>query len=296
MDFVDFVLNLAGLLLWLNWRSERLDATHRAPVISLAHVVRKASRSPLRAWQVLGWLAALLFFRALLYWRFADTLPHTFKLDLIAIELPFSTSRFWLTLLYSLVSFLFMLGFFYLALLLFSLVNPRNASSPHRFVHVHLGFVDRLPGALKALLPGVLGFAFWMAAAHGLAACGIVSSPRSLAELWQRAVVIGLGVYVHWQWVLLAVLVLYFVNTYVYLGRHPIWEYLHATGRQLLMPLQPLPLRAGQLDFAPLVAAALISALAVLLESGWQMPAQWSWVPGAIRRGVLPWLYERAPF
>jgi len=324
MDFVDLILNLAGLLLWLNWRAERLDAAYRVPVISLAHAVRKAGSSRFQKWGALPLLGGLVAFRALFYWYFAEQLPHTFKLDLIAVELPFSTARFWLTQLYSLLSLLFTLGFFYLALLLFSIVNERagEKETPHRFVRIHLGGVDRLPLAARALLPGLVGLAGWMIGAHALAGCGILPTPRSFAELWQRGIVIGLGVYLHWRWVILAVLFLHMVNTYVYLGRQTTWSYIQTTGRKLLAPLQVLPVRTRKVDFTPLVAMAIVSALAVLLESGWELPGNWdradgSHLPtqsippfaggspadargtaprGIVERGVLPWLYEHAPF
>jgi uncharacterized protein YggT (Ycf19 family) len=135
-----------------------------------------------------------------------------------------------------------------------------------------------------------------MACAHALAGLRVIPAPTSLAELWQRGVVIGAGVYLNWRWVIVSVLGLYLINTYVYMGRHPFWEYLQTTGRNLLVPLRPIPLRLGQLDLAPLVGIALVSAVTVLLKTGWKLPANWNWRPGLITQGVLPWLYQHPPF
>jgi hypothetical protein len=83
----------------------------------------------------------------------------------------------------------------------------------------------------------------------------------------------------------------------------PIWEYLQTTGRNLIAPLQVLPLRAGKVDLTPIVGMALVSALAMLLASGWNVGGSW-WLPKSIREGipelvrvgVLPWLFQRLPF
>jgi hypothetical protein len=119
MDFVDSVLNIAGLLLWMSWRSERLDTAYRVPVISLAHAVRKAGRSPLERWKPLAILAGLLLVRALIYRQMSGSFPHSFKLHPIPITLVLPNNRQTLMLLFSSLSFLFALAYFHLALLLF---------------------------------------------------------------------------------------------------------------------------------------------------------------------------------
>jgi uncharacterized protein YggT (Ycf19 family) len=42
------------------------------------------------------------------------------------------------------------------------------------------------------------------------------------------------------------------------LGRNPLWDFIGATARNLLVPLRWLPLRIGRLDFAPLGGVVLI--------------------------------------
>jgi uncharacterized protein YggT (Ycf19 family) len=67
----------------------------------------------------------------------------------------------------------------------------------------------------------------------------------------------------------------------VYLGAHPIWNFVNTVGRWLLQPLRPLPLRLGRMDFAPVLGIALVFALSLLLEH---------------KRFGLPALYQRLPF
>ncbi len=42
MALIDFILNLAGLLLWLNWRSVRLDPLGKRTPATLIGTLRRA--------------------------------------------------------------------------------------------------------------------------------------------------------------------------------------------------------------------------------------------------------------
>ncbi len=67
MSFVDFILNVAGLLLWLNWRSLRFDPLAKRTPATLMGTLRPASPEKLRRWHLLLFIAGLLFVRALIY-------------------------------------------------------------------------------------------------------------------------------------------------------------------------------------------------------------------------------------
>jgi uncharacterized protein YggT (Ycf19 family) len=56
-------------------------------------------------------------------------------------------------------------------------------------------------------------------------------------------------------------LFLHLIGSYVYLGVSPLWDFIEATSRNLLVPLRWLPLRIAKLDFAPLVGVILILSL-----------------------------------
>lgn len=100
----------------------------------------------------------------------------------------------------------------------------------------------------------------------------------SVAQHWEEALLIGLGSYLAWKFVIGALLALYLVNCYIYLGKHPVWNYLNAISRTLLRPLKKIPLQAGRVDFAPIAGIALIFVMA-----------------GFAARG-LRFLYERLSF
>ena len=93
----------------------------------------------------------------------------------------------------------------------------------------------------------------------------------------EQSLVIGLGSWLVWKFPAGALLVLHLLNSYIYFGRHPFWKYVNATAQSLLQPLKKIPLRAGRVDFAPVVAIAIVFFAA----------------EGA-GRGLV-WLYTRLP-
>jgi uncharacterized protein YggT (Ycf19 family) len=58
------------------------------------------------------------------------------------------------------------------------------------------------------------------------------------------------------------------LNSYIYFGRHPFWNYVNATAQTLLTPLKKIPLRAGKVDFAPVAGIALVFLLAQFAGRG----------------------------
>jgi uncharacterized protein YggT (Ycf19 family) len=84
----------------------------------------------------------------------------------------------------------------------------------------------------------------------------------------EESLVIGSGSYLAWKFIAAALLVLLLLNTYIYFGKHPFWSYINATGQNLIAPLRKIPLRAGRLDFAPVVGIALVFLAAELAQRG----------------------------
>jgi uncharacterized protein YggT (Ycf19 family) len=103
----------------------------------------------------------------------------------------------------------------------------------------------------------------------------VIPAPVSAVQRIESAVIVGLGSYLVWKFVIACLLVLHVLNTYIYFGKHPFWGYVSATARTLLAPLRKIPLRAGRADFAPVVGLAIAFLVAGQAE-------KW-----------LGWLYER---
>src|ERR1700685_3188521 len=123
MGYVDFILNLAGVLLWLNWRSVRFDPLNKRTPATLIGTLRRAAPQRFRRWHLLAALGALLVLRALFYWQIGSAAHWSGKLSLGVITLFFSSDSFVRILLFSFLSFGLTLGIFYLWLLLLSILG-----------------------------------------------------------------------------------------------------------------------------------------------------------------------------
>jgi uncharacterized protein YggT (Ycf19 family) len=130
-----------------------------------------------------------------------------------------------------------------------------------------LGVIDGWPRWAKFLLPLTVAALVW-----GLASWPFAwLHPRqtmSMAHRIEESLIIGLGSYLTWKFVAAALLTLHLLNTYIYFGRHPFWNYVNAAAQTLLSPLRKIPLRAGKVDFAPIMGITIVFFLAELAERG----------------------------
>ncbi|MGA2789042.1 MAG: hypothetical protein ABSF60_16100 [Verrucomicrobiota bacterium] len=274
MALIDFILNLAGLLLWLNWRSVRFDPLGRRTPATLIGTLRRAEPSRLRRWHLLAALGGLLLLRAGIYWQIGSASNWAGKLDLGITALSFSSNlsgpmlSFLRMLLFSIFSFGLMLGVFYLWLLLLSILAGPDPLPFHRLVRMPLGGMDRWGRGVKFLLPLTVTAACWWLASWLLAWLQVIPEPVSPAHRIEEALAIGLGSYLAWKYLISALLVLHLLNSYIYFGKHPFWAYVNAEAQTLLSPLRRVPLRAGRVDFAPVVEIALVFLAAELAGRG----------------------------
>jgi len=265
MGLIDFILNLAGLLLWINWRSTLFDPFEKRTPATLVGALRRAAPTRFRHWHLLAAIGALLVLRAVIYRQVGPATAWTGKLDLGATMIYFRSNYFGQMLLFSIFSFARILGILYLWLLLLSILD--GPMPTHRFVKMQLGRIDGWPRRVKFLLPLVVTALSW-----GLASWPFAwlhpKTAMSAAHHVEEALVIGLESYLVWKFLIGALLVLHLLGSYIYFGRHPFWKYVDATAQTLLKPLRKIPLRAGNADFAPVVGIALVFLLAGLAERG----------------------------
>jgi len=267
MGLIDFILNLAGLLLWLNWRSIRLDPLGKRTPATLIGTLRRAEPSRFRRWHLLAALGGLLLLRAALYWQIGSGVGWAAgKLNLGVIELSFRSDSFGRILLFSILSFSLILGVFYLWLLLLSILAGPEPF--HRLVRMQLGRIDYLPRWIKLFLPLIFIGLLWWLASWALTWLDIVPCPVSAAHRIEESFVIGLGSYLLWKYIAGALLALYLLNSYIYFGKHPFWNYVNATARTLLRPLHAVPLHIGRVDFAPVAGIVLVFLIAELAGRG----------------------------
>jgi uncharacterized protein YggT (Ycf19 family) len=259
MGLIDFILNVAGLLLWLNWRAVPFVASPK-PGSSLASTLRPAGRPAPRIYYLVE-LIALLGFRAVVYWQVGAPIDWSPRIPLGPVTVWFRSDALGRMFLFSLFSFAVTLGVFYLCLLLLSWVRAQTTDPDpaQRLVRAHLGALDRWPTVMKLLLPLLFTALIWCLLHPLFVKLRIV--PEDVNSPWivvAQGAVIGLAAYLALKFFLVAVLALHLLNSYVYLGEFPLWNFVNITARDLLRPIKWIPLQAGKIDFAPVLAIVVV--------------------------------------
>ena len=196
------------------------------------------------------------------------------SMDLGVTTICFRSNLFGPMLLFSIFSFARTLGIVCLWLLLLSILD--GPMPTHRLVKMQLGKIDGWPRWVKFVLPLAVTALFWGLASWPFA--WLHPKPAmSAAHRVEEALVIGLGSYLVWKFVIGSLLVLHLLGSYIYFGKHPFWNYVDAAAETLLKPLGGIPLCAGKADFAPVVGIAIVFLFAELAGRG------------------LVWLYARLP-
>jgi hypothetical protein len=268
MAWLNLIPDLAALALWLNWLQLRSDPLAKTGPASLAGTLRRAEVATPKRWKFPVLLAAVLLARAWLYLELSAVVNLTPKLQLGFINIPFRGDLPLHMMVFSVLSFAFVLAAFYLWMLLLSTVNSglAGANPVQEMVRLQVKWLERWPRSLKLFCPFLLGGLAWLAFHPLLRWLAVVPGNKSLAQLGTQAAVIGVGTYLVWKYLILGVLLCHLVNAHVYLGSAPIWNYLDATARNLLSPLRWLPLRFGRVDLLPLLIMAIVILLAHFVE------------------------------
>jgi uncharacterized protein YggT (Ycf19 family) len=267
VGLIDFILNLAGILVWLSWRSLRFDPLVKTQPATLVGTLRRAEPRHLKGWGHLAGLVALLLLRAVLYWQLGPGAGWTPKLNLFFVVLAFRSDLILPTLLFSLLSFARLLIVCYFWLLVLAFINRRNSDPDpvERMVRLHVGPVARWPWPVQLLFTLFLVSGLWVVLHPLLAHLEIAGRARSLRALAEQGLLVATALVLSLQYLLPLFLLLHLVASYVYLGSSPLWEFIGATAKNLLAPLRRFPLSIGRLDFTPLLGAILILALLHLL-------------------------------
>src|SRR6185436_15778701 len=123
MDAIDWILNLACVLLWLNWRSIRFASVPQSIGVSLVGTLRRAEPVRVPRWSSLAALIALLLVRCVFYSQIGSAVNWTPSLQLGVVTLPFRSDYWPQMLLFSFFGFGLWLCGLYSWLLLVSVVN-----------------------------------------------------------------------------------------------------------------------------------------------------------------------------
>lgn len=285
VSVIDFILNVTGLLLWFNWRAARFDPLAGSTPATLAGTLRRAGPKSFQHWRLPLALLGLLLFRALFYWLIAGALGWTGRIDLGVIAVPFKcdtrAGSLGRMLIYSIYSFGIALTLFHLWLLLLSILKGGAplTDSLRQLLRPHLSRVEVWPRTVKWLLPLLVIPPLWWVLSWPLTYWTMLPAADSLLRL-KQSLLVGLGSYLHWRYLIVGILVLHFISSYVFFGHHPFWQHLKELATTLLTPLRRLPLRAGKMDLAPLVGIVLVLLLAQAVESGVHTPRRFDKATG----------------
>ena len=267
MSLINFILDVAALLLWLSWRSIRFDPLRRATPATLVGTVRRAE--PPRLKHFLSALALLLVGRAAFYQQIGPAVNWTPQIDLGLVAPAFRGHWFLPVLLFSLFSFLRTAIIFYFWLVALVVINGRPAAPDpfQKLIHLQLGCIARWPRVLLVIVPGLFVAGLWVAAHPLLVYAGVVNRTSSVAPLLGQGALVGTALYFTLKQLLPVFLFLYLIANYVFLGTSTFWDFISVTARRILAPLRRLPLRWGRIDFAPLAGIIVILLLLHVLPN-----------------------------
>ncbi len=247
MNLVDWILNIAAIFLWMDWRSAR--SARPQPALSIASTIRAAGRTPGRGFGSLAGLIVLLLLRPAFYYTVGSAVDWTPTLDFIAISLPWRSDMLGRIYIFSTLSFLKALGFYYSYLLLLSAVNRHLTDEDRiqRFIRGQLGWLEKNPWWIKLLLPSAVAALAWVGLAQLFIELQLM--PEGSGDFRGQAAAFALAAILVWNWLLVPLFFVHLVNIYLYIGVHPLWEYIGVTCRRLLRPLSFL--RFGKIDLSP---------------------------------------------
>jgi uncharacterized protein YggT (Ycf19 family) len=267
MALIDFILNVAALLLWLNRRSLRFDPLFKTPPVTLIGTLRRAEPRRMGRQRLGIFLLLLLLLRALLYYELGSAVEWTPRLNLGVVVLAFRSDSFWSEVVFSILSFVHVWVVFYFWLLALAVINRQNGDADpiQKLVRLHLGRVGRWPWPVQALLPLLVVAALWIAVHPVLLSLDVVSASPANWHLFEQGLLLGVRLYLTLKYLLPPFLLLHLIVSYVYLGASPFWDFISLTALNLLQPLRGLPLRFGRLDLAPLAGVILIYLLLHML-------------------------------
>lgn len=260
MPILDLILDGIGLLLWMSWRMAIASPAEVPWHGTLLRTLRRASPTTWLHWGYPIILVLLLLLRGVFYHLVGPALHWVPHLDFGVVTIPCRSDWQGRMMMYSFLSFGQWLGAAYLWFLLLSVLTARvpEGNAFRHFVQVNLGWLERLPAVLKLLLPVVVVALVWSGLRWWFAQLGLMPPPGAPAHVIAQGGVLGVESLLAWQYLLVAILLLFLLHSYFYIGTSPFWIFIEGAGMALLAPVRRFRLRLGKFDFAPVVALALV--------------------------------------
>lgn len=256
-----------------------MDPITRPVPVTITGTLRRAEPARPFHWPLLGALMMLLILRATAYYYIGPAVSWTPRVNLYFVTLVFRGDRFEQLFLFSALSYLRVWFVFYCWLLFLALTSRRVAEpdSIHKSILLQLGRVGHWPRALQAILPLAAVTATWVVVHPLLVQCGVINPAKSPLHLVEQGLLVGAAAYFSLKYLIPPILILHLITSYVYLGDNPVWSFVSNSTRNIIAPLNRVPLRAGKIDFAPVLGVAIVLLVLHLLPEQarlrWGLPA-----------------------
>ena len=161
--------------------------------------------------------------------------------------------------LFSVLSFVRALVLVYSWLLAVFILNRRvPAADPIcRLIRLQLGPVASWPIDVQLALSWLVVPSAWPGF-HALRTYAHIAGPLpTFGVLMLQGCLISLGIFLSLKHLIVPLLLAELFTRYIYFGSRPFWNFLSATARNALGPLQHLPWRIGRVNLTPVVGIAL---------------------------------------
>jgi len=275
MQIIDFILNVAAWILWVNgWMQCRNPVKMDRPLTLLSTL--KASPPKISvAWFYFGGFLVILLIKTLFLHYLGAPLQTTMSIDFLLFFVYFKTGSFFSMASMAVASFLKIALIAYIWVwFLWHLSRKGIADNLVNSLGDSMGLLKGRHVLIQVsvfLLGGVLG---WLGLGLYFSWMGALPSNQETSLLLWQGLWLSLSAWVGLYWLIVAMLSAYLIHSYIYLGPWEGWDWLEGMVERLLSPLKPLPLQWARIDFAPLVALGLnwliFTALIRLIQYGYQ--------------------------
>jgi hypothetical protein len=255
MELVNFLLNLFGWFIWAGAFVFPRYAVRSSQPITLLSTLRSESPQSYGRLFLFAGLLLLIFLRAVAYWNFAPPGSALPAVDFGMLSVSFRTDSLVHMICYSLSSFLVFIYVYYLCVFGLSMTcrQRTRVDSIESLINQQLGSAAYWHPGMKLAVTGGVGTLLWILVGAGLIRIQALPETWSLGVIIFQSPFVAASLWFTFFFVILAVIGLHFLNSYVYLGKKILWDFIDETAKFYLLIFRNLPLLVGKFDFAPIL-------------------------------------------